>query len=76
MAWMSGRLVVDQTPVDDVVATLARHTAAKLYVRGKLKEQMISGTFSLEDIDGSLETIAAALNAKINRNIPFLTILY
>jgi transmembrane sensor len=37
---------------------------------------MISGTFSLEDIDGSLETIAAALNAKINRNIPFLTILY
>ncbi|MDR2310680.1 MAG: FecR domain-containing protein [Brucellaceae bacterium] len=76
MAWMSGRLVVDRTPVDDVVATLARHTPAKLYVRGKLKEQMISGTFSLEDIDGSLETIAAALNAKINRNIPFLTILY
>ncbi len=76
IAWMSGRLVVNQTPVDDVVATLARHTSTKLYIRGKLKEQRISGTFSLEDIDGSLETIAAALNAKINRSIPFLTILY
>ncbi len=76
LAWMSGRLVVDQAPVSDVIATLSRHSSSKFYVRGKLRDRKISGTFSLEDIDGSLGTIAAALNATIIRNIPFVTVIY
>ena len=76
LAWLSGRLVVDQAPVSDVVATLSRHSSSKFYLRGQLRHQKISGTFSLEDIDGSLDTIAAALNAKIIRNIPFVTVIY
>ncbi|MGU3577046.1 FecR family protein [Brucellaceae bacterium C25G] len=76
IAWMSGRLVVDQTPLADVIATLSRHSSTKFYVRGQIKERKISGTFSLEDIDGSLDTIAAALDAKIIRQIPFVTVIY
>lgn len=76
LAWLSGRLVVDQAPVADVVATLTRHNREKFYVRGALRDKRISGTFSLQDIEGSIETIAAAVDAKALRQIPFVTIIY
>lgn len=76
LSWMSGRLVVDQAPVSQVVAALSRHSTKKFYVRGHLASQSISGTFSLEDIDGSIDTLSAALDAKVVRSLPFITLIF
>ncbi|MCO5157189.1 MAG: FecR domain-containing protein [Aquamicrobium sp.] len=76
LAWMSGRLVVRQVPVSDVVAALGRHTSKRLLVRGEVSGRRISGTFPLDDIDGSLDTIAAAMNATLIRAVPLVTVLF
>lgn len=76
LAWMSGRLVVQQATVADVVAVLARHSSSRLVVRGGLSQRRVSGTFALDDVDGSLETIAAAVDGTVVRNLPFVTIVF
>ncbi len=76
LAWMSGRLVVHQSTVSEVVATLARHSTKSLVVRGGIAGKRISGTFPLDDIDGSLGTIAAAVNATVIQSLPLVTVLF
>lgn len=76
LAWMSGRLVVENARVDDVVRTLQRHMPGRVAVRGWLSDQRISGTFPLTDARASLETVADAVGGSIVRVTPLLTILY
>lgn len=76
LAWMSGRLVVRQAPIADVIAALGRHTSKRLLVGGELSDRRISGTFPLDDIDGSLDTIAAALDATVVHNLPLVTVVF
>ncbi len=76
LAWLSGRLVVRQVPVSDVIAALGRHTSQRLLVRGSVSGRRISGTFSLDDIDGSLDTIAAAVDATVVRALPLVTLMF
>lgn len=76
MTWMSGRLVVNQANVSDVISTLSRHSSKKFYLRGSFEGKTISGSFSLTDIDGSVDTLAAALNARVVRSLPFVTLIF
>jgi len=76
MTWMSGRLVVNQAEVADVVSTLSRHSTKKFFLRGSFAGKTISGSFSLTDIDGSVDTLAAALNANVVRSVPFVTLIF
>lgn len=76
LSWMSGRLVVENMRVKDVVKTLQRHAAGRIAVRGSLADRRISGTFPLTDAEASLETIADAVGGSIMRVTPLLTVLY
>lgn len=75
LAWMSGRLVVQQESLDDVAAALGRYLPGRLIVRGGLAGQRVSGSFPLDDPAGSLETMAAAVGAHVLR-LPLLTVVY
>ena len=76
LAWMSGRLVVQGARVSDVAAALQRHHMGRIVVRGALADQDVSGTFPLTDIEGSVQTLAAAINANVLHATPLLTVLY
>lgn len=75
-AWISGRLVVRQRPVSEVLAELGRHTPKWLLLGSGIVDRPISGTFPLDDVDGSLDTIAAAMNATVIRKLPMMTVLF
>jgi transmembrane sensor len=76
LSWLTGRLIVEGARIDDVVQALQRHSSGRIVVRGSLADRRISGTFPLTDVDGSLTTIASAVNASITRVTPLLTILH
>jgi transmembrane sensor len=76
LAWMSGRLVVQGARVADLVAVLQRHYAGRIVVRGALADRKVSGTFPLTDIDGSLQTLAAAVGGKLVHVTTLVTILF
>jgi transmembrane sensor len=76
LAWMSGRLVVQGARVADLVAALQRHHSGRIVVRGALADRKVSGTFPLTDIDGSLETLAAAVGGRLVHVTTLVTILF
>ncbi|MFC7397208.1 FecR family protein [Chelatococcus sp. GCM10030263] len=76
LAWMSGRLVVQGASVADLITALQRHHSGRILVRGALADRKVSGTFPLTDIDGSLETLAAAVGGKLVHVTPLVTILF
>ncbi|AGT11081.1 FecR family protein [Paracoccus aminophilus] len=75
LAWMDGRLVVEAARLSDVARTLERHTPGRIVLRGDADNRLISGTFPLTDVDGTLETMAAALDLSVTRITPYLIIL-
>jgi len=76
LAWMSGRLVVEGAPVEDVIATLRRHHRGTIILGSDFSRQIISGTFPLNDADAALATIASALHARLFHFSRLVTILY
>jgi transmembrane sensor len=75
LAWMSGRMVVQQESLGDVAAALGRYLPGRLIVRGGLSDRRVSGSFPLDDAAGSLETLAVAVGAHVLR-MPMLTVIY
>lgn len=76
LSWMSGRLEVDGVTVAELAAALQRHRRGIIFVRGSLAQRHVSGTFSLTDVEGSLETLASAVDGTLVRVAPFGAILY
>lgn len=76
LAWMSRRLVFQNESLHDVAIILQRQVKGRLLVLGKLADAKVSGTFPMDDIQGSVDTIAAATGAKVARVTTWLTILY
>jgi len=75
LAWIAGRLVVQQGRVGDVAERLARQLPGRLVVRGEIASRRISGTFPLDDAAGSLQTVAEATGGTLVRT-PWLTVLF
>lgn len=75
LAWMDGRLVVEGARLDEVARTLERHAPGRIILRGHAQNRLISGTFPLGDVDGTLETMAAALDLSVIRITPYLIII-
>ncbi len=66
-AWQDGVLVVDDVPLGAVVAELARYRHGYLSVDERLAALRVSGTFSLDDTDLALQTLARGLALRIVR---------
>lgn len=60
-AWKDGMLVVDNQPLGDVVATLARYRAGHLGVAPQVASLRVTGTLPLADTDQALLALTAAL---------------
>lgn len=76
LSWMEGRLTVEQVTLGDLAARFERQAGGHILLAGKLADRRVSGTFPLDDVAGSLETIAAALGAHLVQVTPWVTILY
>lgn len=76
LAWMSGRIEVQQVRVGELVAEIARHMPGRVIVRDSVANMRISGTFPLDDPQGSLQTIIAATGASVFSGSGWLTVLY
>ncbi|MCZ8095425.1 MAG: FecR domain-containing protein [Acidovorax sp.] len=60
-AWKDGMLVVDNQPLGDVVATLARYRAGHLGVAPQVASLRVTGTLPLADTDQALLALTAAV---------------
>lgn len=60
-AWKDGMLVVDNQPLGDVVATLARYRAGRLSVDPRVASLRVTGTLPLADTDQALLALTAAV---------------
>ncbi|MFH1803893.1 MAG: FecR domain-containing protein [Pseudomonadota bacterium] len=76
LAWMKGRLVVQNMRVADLMVRLENYDSSRIVVLGGLADQTISGSFPTTDIAGSLETVADAVGANVMKTSPWLTVLY
>lgn len=74
--WMQGRLSVRNVRVSDLVARLDNFAPGRFVALGDIADRTISGSFPTTDVDGSLETVAAAIGGNVVRTSPWLTVIY
>lgn len=60
-SWKDGMLVIDNQPLGDVVATLARYRAGRLSVDPSVAALRVTGTLPLGDTDQALLALTAAV---------------
>lgn len=66
-AWMRGMLVVDNAPLKDVIAELARYRAGHLGVAPEVADLRITGSFPLKDTDLALKALMPTLPVEIEQ---------
>ena len=72
-SWSTGSLLVDDLPLIDVLAELARHRPGLLrFDASALAGQRVSGVFPLHDTDKALEVIAATQPVTVKRFTPWV----
>lgn len=64
-AWKDGMLVVDNQPLGEVVAMLARHRVGHLGVDPRVAGLRVTGTLPLADTDQALLALTAAVPAEV-----------
>jgi len=75
-SWMHGRLSVQNVRLDDLVARLDNFAPGRLMVLGDIGNKTVSGSFPTDDVARSLETLAFAVDGKVVRTSPWLTVIY
>lgn len=64
-AWKDGMLVVENQPLVEVVATLARHRPGRLAVDPRVAHLRVTGTLPLADTDQALLALTAAVPVEV-----------
>ncbi|WP_437214031.1 FecR family protein [Pectobacterium sp. LFLA-215] len=74
--WRRGMLIFDQQPLAVVIARINQYRAGTIVIpTSALRQRQVSGIFSLNELDGALQTIATELGAK-TVSLPGVTVLY
>lgn len=74
--WRRGLLIFDQQPLAVVIARINQYRAGTIVIpTSALRQRQVSGIFSLNELDGALQTIATELGAK-TVSLPGVTVLY
>ncbi len=66
-AWTDGLLVVEEAPLAEVVAELARHRTGRVAVDPRIATLRVTGTFALDDTELALEALARGLGLELVR---------
>ena len=66
-AWTRGVFVADRLPLAELLEVFGRYRTGLLRASSKAALHQISGVFRLDDIDGALRQVAAALPVKLTR---------
>lgn len=74
LAWTSARLVLNEAPLEKVVAELSRYRSGVLTIRDgeKLKSLRFTGVLPLDDTDAALRIVAQNLQLKIGQLTPYV----
>lgn len=64
-AWKDGMLVVENQPLAEVVATIARHRPGRLAVDPRVAHLRVTGTLPLADTDQALLALTAAVPVEV-----------
>jgi transmembrane sensor len=70
-AWTRGMLVVDNAPLEDVIAELGRYRQGYLGVASDVADLRITGSFPLNDIDLALNALTPTLPVAIEQRTPW-----
>ncbi|ACX87598.1 DUF4880 domain-containing protein [Pectobacterium parmentieri] len=74
--WRRGLLIFDQQPLAIVIARINQYRSGTIVIpNSALRQRQVSGMFSLNELDGALQTMAVELGAK-TVSLPGITILY
>lgn len=76
LSWMDGRITVEDMTVSDLAVMIERYTKGRVLILGATGNKRISGTFPLSDIPSVLKTVANAVEAKLVKTSPWLTVIY
>jgi transmembrane sensor len=76
LSWLDGRLSVQNETVASLLGQLESYQGGHILAFGDLAAKRISGSFPVDDVDGSLETVAAAVRARVVHLTPWLIVLY
>lgn len=75
LAWTRGQLVLDNTPLSQVVTEMNRHFAGKIVILGRnLAQRRVSGTMTIADTEAALSYVERALGVSANRIGPLVVI--
>jgi len=74
-AWTRGVFVADRLPLTELLEVFGRYRAGLLRASGKAATRQISGVFRLDDIDGALAQVAAALPVRLTRYGRYVAVL-
>lgn len=75
LAWTRGQLVLDNTPLSQVVTEMNRHFAGKIVILGRnLAQRRVSGTMTIADTEAALSFVERALGVSANRIGPLIVI--
>lgn len=67
MAWTSGMLQFDGTPLGEVVASANRYSARKIILAPEINQLRVTGAFRAGDVAGLARSLAEAFGLKLER---------
>lgn len=76
-AWRNGRFIFEDRPLAEVAETFERYLPGRIVVtREGLRQKRLSGNFDLSNPNAALADLAAALEIRLIKAGPYLTVLY
>lgn len=74
-AWLNGYLEVNNISLKELIEELARYKQGILLCHPEVQKLRISGAYSIDDVDKSLNSLSQSLPIKVQRATKFLTVL-
>lgn len=74
-AWSNGYVEVNDVPLQTLINELARYKQGLLLCHPDIKDLRVSGTYSIDDIDASLNGLTQTFPVRIQRATRFLTMV-
>jgi transmembrane sensor len=69
LAWRSGRIVFNDTPLQEALARFARYHGRGITAAPDAANKHIGGLYSLDDLDGFFADLETVLDVKVTRNL-------
>lgn len=69
LAWRTGQIVFEDTPLDEALARFARYHGRGITATPGAAGKHIGGRYSLDDLDGFFSQIEEAIGVKVTRNL-------